>query len=294
MTSASGSTFGVGYASQLRRELSSRNQAYACKHNLPHCLSYGELPVVAYEPSETGTKHGNFLPQTYAAINANPDWRKRLSKPHSQARTSLPHSDRARWCELDSSNSSDALLMNVFCYPEVFDDGRVYRLLGVEPGAVPQFGVRARVPLENGRFDRTEVDMILGSLLVEAKLTEPDFQVKTREVVNSYRDFADVFERRSLPQTRSSYCSYQLIRNVLAAHATDSAFCVLADARRPDLIEAWYGVMRCVKQADLRTRCKVLTWQELSLVLPSELQDFLAEKYGIAAHPLPPFGPDES
>jgi hypothetical protein len=99
----------------LRRELSARNQAYARQHSLPHCLSYGELPVVVYEPYEAA--HGNFLPETYAAILANATWRKRLEKPHSQARTSLPRNDRGRWCELDSSNSSDALLMNVFCYP---------------------------------------------------------------------------------------------------------------------------------------------------------------------------------
>src|SRR5947209_11371597 len=33
--------------------------------------------------------------------------------------------------------------------------------------------------------------------------------------------------------------------------------CVLLDARRPELIEAWYAVMKCVRIADLSTRCKV-------------------------------------
>ena len=54
------------------------------------------------------------------------------------------------------------------------------------------------------------------------------------------------------------YVSYQLIRNVLAAHALDLAICVLLDTRRPDLIEAWYPVMKCVRIPELRTRCKVL------------------------------------
>jgi hypothetical protein len=80
------------------------------------------------------------------------------------------------------------------------------------------------------------------------------------------------------------YASYQLIRNVLAAQAHDCAFCVLCDARRPDLLQAWYEVMRCVRQVELRLRCKVLTWQELAAVLPSAVQDFLEEKYGIAAN----------
>lgn len=281
---------GAAYASSLRRELSLRNQAHAKKYSLPHCLSYGEVPVVAYEPDHGG--HGNFLLETYAAIVADPNWRRRLEKPHSQAQTSLPRNDRGCWRELDSCNSSDALLMNIFCFPGVLEDGRVYSLLGVEPGCTPEFGIKARVPLEDGKADRTEVDMRLGSLLVEAKLTESDFQTKTREVVNSYRDFAEVFDRRSLPQTRTSYCSYQLIRNVLAAYATGSSFCVMADARRPDLIQAWYEVMRCVRSADLRLRCKVLTWQELSEALPERLRSFLAEKYGIASHPLPPLVPE--
>jgi hypothetical protein len=169
----------------------------------------------------------------------------------------------------------------------VFASGRVAALLNVEEGCVPEFGFKARVPIGDARFDRTEVDMRLGALLVESKLTEADFQTKSREVVNSYRDFAEVFDRRSLPQTRSAYLSYQLIRNVLAAQATGCAFCVFADRRRPDLIEAWYEVMRCVKPLDLRLRCQVLTWQELSEALPERLQEFLACKYGISATALP-------
>jgi hypothetical protein len=39
--------------------------------------------------------------------------------------------------------------------------------------------------------------------------------------------------------------------------------------------------MRCVRPADLRVRCKILTWQELAAVLPRALQEFLDEKYGI-------------
>jgi len=60
-------------------------------------------------------------------------------------------------------------------------------------------------------------------------------------------------------------------------------FCVIADARRQDLIEAWYAIMRCVQDPELRTRCKVLTWQELGSTLPGKLQRFLEAKYGIFA-----------
>ena len=56
------------------------------------------------------------------------------------------------------------------------------------------------MPLTGGRFDRTEVDMRLGSLLAEAKLTEGDFQMREAGIVESYRDFDAVFERELLPR----------------------------------------------------------------------------------------------
>ena len=314
---------GAGFAAALRQELRERNLEFARKHRLAHQLSYGEAPVVCYEPD--GEAHGNFLPETYSAILVNAAWSKRLAKVHTSARTVLPRNDRGFWAELDSCNSSDALLMNVFCYPRVFDDGRVLSMLGVDhqpsvrqrsnvdmlqavaerrntlaqhvsagvasapdpesrkDDTLPEFGFKPRVPLLNGHFDRTEVDLRLGDLLIEAKLTESDFQSREREFVNAYRDFADVFNRRDLPQTRERYLSYQLIRNVLAAYALDCSFCVLHDARRPDLRDAWYDVMRCVKLHDLRLRCKVLTWQERAQALPERLQKFLEEKYGISS-----------
>jgi hypothetical protein len=281
-TATTGTPAVARYAAALRYELSVRNQAYAKTHGLKHQVSYGSQPVVCYEPDRR--THGNFLPDTYRAIFANPLWARRLKKAHTSARTALPRNDRGFWSELDSSNSSDALLMNVFCCPGVFDDGRVYSLLGLEAGAVPEFGFKARVPLLGDKFDRTEVDMRLGSLLVEAKLTESDFQTREKGIVETYRDFAEVFDRKTLPKTQDGYLSYQLIRNVLAARGNDCAFCVLCDARRPDLLQAWYEIMRCVRTVDLRLRCKVLTWQELAAVLPGTLQKFLEEKYGIAAN----------
>jgi Restriction Endonuclease associating with ARP len=123
--------------------------------------------------------------------------------------------------------------------------------------------------------------MKLGALLVEAKLTEPDFQCAEAQTVESYRDFRNVFDHRMLPKVRGQFASYQLIRNVLAAHALGLSFCVILDGRRPDLLEAWYTIMRCVRASELRTRCQVLTWQELSGLLPTEVRRFLDQKYGV-------------
>lgn len=284
------------FAGDLRREICARNAEFAQARGLFHVLSYGSEPATVYAPEPDGRAHGNFYPASYRAILRRPDWARRLGKVHTQARTCLPRVER-RWRELDSCTSSDALLMNVFCCPGVCTSRLVAGLLGTETENTPSFGYRARVPLKllgrksqsnpakdpQPRVDRTEIDMRLGPLLVEAKLTESDFQTAPALLVEAYRDLEEVFEVGALPRARGNYLSYQLIRNVLAAHAFGLDICVMLDARRPDLLEAWHVIMRCVRSAEMRTRCKVVAWQEISPVLPAGLQQFLNLKYGIAA-----------
>ena len=266
--------------SALRQELIARNSSYASLNLLPHATSYGELPVVVYQQSECGRHHGNFISASYRAILRRPQWTRRLQKVHTQGRRSLPAKD-GLWRELDSSLSSDALLMNIFCYPGVTRRMEVCRILGIEPGSLPEFGFMPRVPLFSEAIERTEIDMKLGNVLFEAKLTEGDFQIQCAELVEQYRDLRDVFESRQLPRAERKYVSYQLIRNILAAHALGLDFCTLLDARRPDLIEEWFLIVRCIRSTILRARCKVLTWQELTPALPAALQRFLSAKYGI-------------
>ena len=267
-----------GYGAELRRELGARSLEYARRRGLTAILSQGQPPVVCFKAGENG--HANFLPESWRCIAVHPAWRRRLEKRHTSARTAFTSYDGENLRELDSCNSSDALLMNVFCYPRLLANRGVRALLGVEAGAQPEFGFRARVPLLRGT-DATEVDMKLGPLLVEAKLTEVDFQSCPERHVARYRDLEEVFAVEELPRAGERYASYQLIRNVLAAHALGCSFCVLLDARRPDLREQWYRVMRCVRAHDLRVRCQVLTWQELARVAPVKLRKFLEEKYGI-------------
>jgi hypothetical protein len=270
----------VSFAHRLRCDLTNRAKQYAESRSLPHCLSYGDGPVVCFEPVDN-IQHGNFLGASYRAIAGNPEWRRRLGKVHTGARRLLPRRGQGRWRELDSCVSSDALLMNVFCYPRVLARAQVRSTLGLEVDSIPQFGVPARVPLGDNRGDRTEVDMRLGKLLVEAKLTEHGFQCAKKAMLERYRDFFEVFDVEGLPQTERGYESYQLIRNVLGAYAAGCSFCVLLDARRPDLLDAVYAVVKCIRPVELRTSCVVLTWQELARVLPDKLQAFLGEKYGI-------------
>ena len=323
------------YAALLRSELAERNRLHARIY--PHVESYGADPVIVYAPDEL--RHGNFYGPAFAAILANPAWFRRFDKIHTHGRSlPKPHIDPTRkWRELDSSMSSDALLMNIFCTPGVAESAPLRSILGITLDVQPELGWKARVPLRNSRVDRTEVDMRWGDLLVESKLTESDFQCREAKLVEAYRDLDEVFDRELLSKVKlrtrrrraavelaeqfsqeweqpvegaddvarsfhaqlesqadaeqpwePGYAGYQLIRNVLAAHATGTSFCVIHDQRRPDLREAWFSVMSAVRTADMRTRCKVLTWQELVPFLPNGLRQFLDVKYGIVAPGLAP------
>jgi hypothetical protein len=270
------------YATMLRRDLCARNASYAASEQMPYVTSNGEAPVVVYQASPCGKNHGNFISASYQALTRRPEWKERLAKVHSSAGRALPKSDRI-WKELDSSMSSDALLMNIFCYPGVTKRKEFNSILGTETGDVPEFGFRPRIPLTSGSIERTEIDMKLGSVLFEAKLTEADFQIQNAAIVEGYSDLEEVFEVGELPRRGRKYVSYQLLRNVLAAHALDLAFCLLIDVRRPDLVEDWYEILRCIRTSERRGRCKVLTWQGLAPFLPQRLRKFLDLKYGIAS-----------
>jgi hypothetical protein len=318
-------------ATLLRRDLAARAQTHARLHQSLHEISPGPNPTILFGHDDRN-RHGNFHPASYAAICANPDWQRRLTKPHTASRRSRARNDW-RWRELDSCNSSDALLMNIFCHPAVFNGQTlapaVANLLNVDPASQPNFGINPNVPLKASRkghsklpsqlTDRTEIDLQLANLFLEAKLTESNFQTAAPRLVERYRDLELVFDLTRLPQktlhtppshppvedysqleeqtsspersgveqpaslskTRTVIEGYQLIRNVLAAYAADASFCVLSDARRHDLIETWYAILSAVHRPTFATRLKLLTWQELATTLPHDLQHFLETKYGI-------------
>jgi hypothetical protein len=267
------------WAGALRRELSARNQEIAIKTGSLHQLTAGEMPSVIFDCDDK--QHGNFHPAAYRNICANPEWARRLAKVHTGSRRAV-RAGSWRWRELDCANSSDALLMNIFCYRRTVANTALISLLGVTPKQAPVFGFKPGIPLRNGKVDRTEIDMKLGSLLVEAKLTETDFQTASARMIERYRDIEEVFDVGELPRSGDVVHCYQLIRGVLAAHATHGSFCVFCDARRPDLIESWYSVMRAVRSCVLRCRLQLLTWQEVAAPLAKPLQRFLTTKYGIS------------
>jgi hypothetical protein len=210
-------------ASLLRRDLNARAHNLASIQNLLHDISPGPKsendPAVIFGHDEQG-RHGNFHRDSYANICANPAWRRRLTKPHTASRRSRARKDW-RWNELDSAVSSDALLMNIFCHPAVFNgqtlDSGVANLLGVDSTVIPCFGITPGVPLKhprkvrtklpaelNGRAnllaDRTEIDLRLGPLFLEAKLTESNFQTAADRLIERYIDLETVFDVSRFPQ----------------------------------------------------------------------------------------------
>jgi len=135
----------TNWASTLRMELSQRAKDFAGTPGVASYESLGASPTILFAADPGKFRHGNFIDDSYRAILANPPWVERLGKSHSQ-RHALPEDRRADAKELDSCNSSDALLMNYFCYPaaaaQIFE-----RLPPSLPTGRPEFGVAGSVPL---------------------------------------------------------------------------------------------------------------------------------------------------
>jgi hypothetical protein len=271
------------YALDLRRELSARNLSWAEQNGFLHELTTGSPASVLYRPDDRG-RHGNFHPASYKRILRNPSWSRRLAKTHTTARKCLVSHDSERR-ELDSCNSSDALLMNIFCHPSVASPKSELRsYLAIESGARFTFGYKPRIPLKNGGIDCTEVDLRIGDLLIEAKLTESDFQVARWKLAERYRDCDEIFDSVLLPRIGDKLRSYQLVRGILAAFADESSrYCLICDERRRDLVELWSEILGAIRRHDQRWRCVLVTWQEISETLPQSLQIWLLRKYGITA-----------
>jgi len=279
-------------ASDLRKSLLSLSEEYVTAKSLDGSVyrSLGKIPTVLYRPykSEGEARHGNFHPESYRHLTENPEWSQRLSKAHSQKSRYLSPADQATAMELDSCTSSDALLMNIFCHPSTIENASIAGLFGLKRLPVARFGFAAQLPLANGKQESrsTEIDLYLEpdegpKVIVEAKLTEKDFTSCPKTRIEGYQGFFDVFNSDVLPTKDDQYEHYQLLRNVLAADYLDASFYLLCDQRRGDLLNAWKSVSSAIRKPELRSRCGVVTWQELAAVSTSDLRDFLAEKYGI-------------
>ncbi len=255
----------ANYSGKLKTQLIELGIKYAKNHNITNYKKHKSALIFDIKD--------NIITSSYKPIKSSNDWEKRLEKPH----THFPNSNVK---ELSSSNSSDALLMNIFCHPELNKWKSIKKLFN-QVEIKPNFGYKPGVEKDGGKPDDTEIDMKLKNMYIEAKLTESDFTKKDKSIVESYDKFEEVFEKNYLEQDSNKYYKYQLIRNILAAYQDGVNFILLCDARRPDLIRDFYLTVRCVKNVSLRSRCNIIFWQEVCKCVGGNLKPFLIEKYGL-------------
>lgn len=210
-------------------------------------------------------------PASFNAIRENPDWLARLYKCHPNVPSEL---------EMQSSNSSDGLLLSVFCHPKLPAWKGVCDLLGFSP-VNPVFGFQALIAKAGTKGDKTEIDMAISDYFVEAKLTEADFTESPAINVRLYEQFSSCFHADLLRMRNDCYCNYQIIRNILAAAQHGKRHMLICDERRPDLLREYMMTASCIRDESVRMRCRVVFWQEIARVAGRELATFLASRYGI-------------
>lgn len=249
---------------ELRLVIRQAAITYAADHQFE--LDEAPISAVMFNP----IPH-NFHPASWTAIEANADWYQRTQAPHQQLPGIL---------QMQSSNSSDALLMNIFCHPSIGNWRGVSNLLGC-PIESPQFGFKALVRKDGTNGDATEIDLSVGDCLIEAKLTEKDFTEKDIADVSQYSDLTSLFHVWNLPVRNGRYQNYQVIRNLLAAIQHRKRHILLCDERRPDLVRSYFETVSCLKDVEHRNRCRVIFWQEIARACGDDLKTYLEARYGI-------------
>ncbi len=267
------------YNELLKKELIYLGEVYG-KNN------FGNAYAQPNEPRNSSLIFGkvnySFQRDSWSVIEKDDKYSERIRKIHPNVQTK-----DASILEMQSSNSSDALAMNIFCHPKIKKWKGISNLFEVENISTIEFGFEAKVLKKNQKQvteDKTEVDVLLNnSIIIECKLTENDFVLREKFIVESYNDFKNIFHKDKLPQTETHYDNYQLIRNILAANQYNARFILICDMRRPDLARHFYQTIRCIKDEylELRTNCEIIYWQDVAQVVGLDLQIFLKDKYGI-------------
>jgi len=210
-------------------------------------------------------------PESLENIRRTPEWNSRTQKAHPNVTGVL---------EMQSSNSSDGLLMSIFCHPSITKWSGVRKVLGNDIATIA-FGVPGVVKIGNDQTDSTEIDMELSGVFCEAKLTETDFTHKRPEVVEHYDRFQETFHSDALQRVGRDYDNYQIIRNLLAAKQHNRDHILFCDERRPDLVRRYMSTVSCLQDIKDRMRCRVIFWQEVVAACGESLRKWVEEKYGI-------------
>lgn len=211
----------------------------------------------------------NFNPDSYQKILSNPQWEKRLRKKHPDLPDTL---------EMQSSNSSDAILMNIFCNPKLINWTGIKKLFNITDFDDFLFGWKP--DFSNEKLVSTEIDLKFNDIIIEAKLTEDDFQSQDPEIVEAYDNFSLVFDCTLLELNKiGKYKNYQLIRNILAAYKYKCRFILLVDESRIDLIKEFIKTTNSIKDNSLRNRMEFITWQEITNSVGKTLSEYIQKKY---------------
>lgn len=259
----------MNFSSELKKSIKTATIEYIKRKNIAETDYLVRGSAIIFKSSEG--KNLNFHPKSFSNIleEKSGDWANRLKKKHTHFK------DETK--EMESSNSSDALLMNIFCHPSFSKWNGPRKYLGFED-AVPEFGW---IPKIEESAPYTEVDMKLGSTIYEAKLTESDFTEKEmQKVLERYHGIEEIFDLDQL-KVGSKIKHYQLLRNIYAANKRNLNFVVLLDSRRIDLLQALFETMKAIKNPKLRYRIGFITWQEISRLVGKDVKEFLKLKYSI-------------
>jgi hypothetical protein len=209
----------------------------------------------------------SFHDKTFYNIINNKSYNKRLSKIHPNVPNLL---------EMQSSNSSDALLMNIFAHPDIKDWKPFCDLLSINSTDNIEFGWNP--VFENEKKYKTEIDVKIGNSIFEAKLTENDFKSKKLNIVLRYVDVQSIIDLKSL--TKDEIVSnYQLIRNLVTAKKYGYKFHLLIDESRIDLRNEFDKVKKAIIDKSLANSIEIITWQQISTCVTDDLKKFLTEKY---------------
>jgi len=230
--------------------------------------------------------YGNFQQNSLEVILADASYKGRLKKVHSR-RSGFPSPHNKTACELDSCNSSDALLMNIFCYPKIRD--RINIGIDVQnltiQGEDIHFGIPIRLFKRNNQSEisPTEIDMVIGDTIVEAKLSETDFQPLNKTLFDSYESFFNLVEERMIIDQSNQFLPiYQLLRNATIRRMLNCKMVVIIDDRKANLKKYYRSFVGALKQREDRDKIFMVTWQDLVKTIEiADLKSFLKIKYGI-------------
>jgi hypothetical protein len=78
----------MGWAGDLRRELSVRGRQIALTNGSVHETTAADVPSVIFGCNES-RQHGNFYPASYRNICAHPEWARRLAMEGARLREQL-------------------------------------------------------------------------------------------------------------------------------------------------------------------------------------------------------------